>query len=1544
MKQIYPLFLILLSLVSQAFATGEASTYFQVYVPPNNDNNGRHVSLLVTAIYDSTSFTILDDDRDGDSDDTVSGMLQAGQTYVLFIKDNDVNDDAGGKQDGDYFIITSDKLVVASQSTKSDWQHDWVPATNKSSKGNRFFVYAPPTSYSRRDLNVFAYEDSTWVTITRISTSLTESTGYTSVDIGAGTQVVHRQLNIGEDLIFTHTDGRDIMDTGGTYLVESSSDVTLQYGALWKNSRDGGGFVPSSNGTSSGELFYFSVPYQASREQEIRIVSWDDNNQVDLDYYEQGRWKALNDWELDQLEPGEWISYSGNKNKVFRVRCTPGKKVSVFEANWLETGAPGTSDIASMVSSRDGTTAGTEFLVYMAPPGRENNCTDPFTGNKLSYGSHAYIFAKDSATVNVSDANTNGQRIKRTYSIPKGAYVDCMLDLAQWKYIYNGNGKPTSGGERPYLVIRSDQPVSVFNTNFNDNWMSYFGTSLNQGFSLNGTVNDSVLSPLDTVKVSTSIAFDGNSDLVNPEVELFLGDGFTHVASHFINETDLDTMQGVVSTIPGTNQTHITFSPSADLENGKSYKVQCDGILNYQYQNGDWVEKNDIIQTEVVLTGILDGVPEQTSYTENIVVDDLDRPTFELTDVSASSLAQDLSDSWSAAWGDMDNDGFEDIMVTEYDESQASYLYKNQGDGTFRKDLAAGDLITDLKNSLGSSCGDFDNDGDLDIFVVNTSMSVNHLYENDGSGNFSSIEAGDLTSYGGYSHSTSWVDMNNDGLLDICVVDYHPTRFNTLYLNNGDKTFSRVEENTLTQDVFSSRGAVWGDYDNDGDQDVYVPNTAGVNFFYQNDGNGRFSRIESGPELGPVLNSSGACWGDYDNDGDLDLFVANASGANNGLYRNNGDGTFTAISGDPVVTDGGHSHGASWGDLDNDGDLDLVVGNDQDKVNFYYLNNGDGTFSRAYSKAVLETENSLAIATADYDNDGDLDIYVANHADQANSLYRNDLSNGSAWAGFRCIGTTSNRSGIGTKIRLKAIINQQAVWQMREINGQSGGGSGSQNSLRPLFGLGDAGKIDSLVIEWPSGIRQIFTDQPINQYRTLTESAGAEIAGYVYYDANRNCQRDAAEEGIPNVQVNIGSEYRVVTDENGRYQGFVSTESYDLTCITPDKWLAGCQSGPYTIHAVEGNSYAGNQFALQPLSSKPDLRVSVSPTALRRGFRNFCSINVENQLLTTADSVELRLTVDSDLVLLSSTFPWTSMSSVGNRDTYLWKIDSIAGSALRTIQVVDSVSVTAPLGAQSQIDVNITSPDGDFDPTDNTDSKSEEIVGSVDPNDIQVWPKGKGRKGLITGTETLTYRIRFQNVGNYHASIVLIHDTISQHLNLESFQFVGSSHPCQIITSSPSVISFRFDPIHLADSTHDEPNSHGYVEYTIQPYPGLEVGSEIPNAASIQFDYNEFIHTNTVVNTIGTKVYDKQDVFVVVAPNPLLEEGWCELRTLNQLQLSINIARANMFTAFGKQIKSWEKIDAPRFTISRDKLVPGIYYLKIEDEQGNEYLAKTVIK
>jgi len=325
--------------VSNARATGEPSTYFNIYLSPNNDRVKRDVCLIVTALYDSTSFEIIDDGEDGDTDDSVSGVLMAGQSYVLYIRDNGVNDDADRasngvlKQDGDYLIVKSNKLVYASQSTNSDWQHDWIPATNKTGVGQKFIVYAPKTSSSKRDINVFAYENNTEVTVKKISLSTTTNTGYTDVDYFSRDIVIQKNLDVGEDLIYKNSEGRNLMSSGETYLIETNKAVTVQYGALYGNERDGGGYVPSEDGSSSGDLFFFGVPYQSRGEQEIRMISLDDNNFISLERYEDASWVPVKSWTANKNEVVDWVGKNeGNVSHatVFKVTCSATKKSDRF--------------------------------------------------------------------------------------------------------------------------------------------------------------------------------------------------------------------------------------------------------------------------------------------------------------------------------------------------------------------------------------------------------------------------------------------------------------------------------------------------------------------------------------------------------------------------------------------------------------------------------------------------------------------------------------------------------------------------------------------------------------------------------------------------------------------------------------------------------------------------------------------------------------------------------------------------------------------------------------------------------------------------------------------------------------------------------------------------------------------------------------------------------------------------------------------------------------------------------------------------------------
>jgi hypothetical protein len=402
-----------------------------------------------------------------------------------------------------------------------------------------------------------------------------------------------------------------------------------------------------------------------------------------------------------------------------------------------------------------------------------------------------------------------------------------------------------------------------------------------------------------------------------------------------------------------------------------------------------------------------------------------------------------------------------------------------------------------MKETPGVVQGEYNNDGNPDLYVTNTHNNNNFLYTNNGNGTFAKILSGEIVNDVSSSYVASWGDYDNNGTLDLFIANFFHEN-NLLFSNNGDATFTKILSESIVNDGEVSRNCSWGDYDNDGFLDLFVANGYGSvnNFLFRNNGNATFAKITSGIVVNDGGNSSGGCWDDYDNDGYLDLFVANGLGEPNFLYNNNGDGTFTKITMGDIVADIATSVGGSWADNDNHGDLDLFVPN-LDQNNFLYTNNGNGNFSKIITGIIVEDDGSSSgSSSGDYDNDGDLDIYVANVNNENNFLYNNDGNNNN-WINIICKGTSStNYSAIGARVRIRSIINGLATWQFREITCQTS--CRSQNSLNVEFGLGDATIIDSLIVEWPaSDTTQVFAEVSVNQFLTIQEPSVPAIRSVV---------------------------------------------------------------------------------------------------------------------------------------------------------------------------------------------------------------------------------------------------------------------------------------------------------------------------------------------------------------------------------------------------------------------------------------------------------------
>ncbi len=488
----------------------------------------------------------------------------------------------------------------------------------------------------------------------------------------------------------------------------------------------------------------------------------------------------------------------------------------------------------------------------------------------------------------------------------------------------------------------------------------------------------------------------------------------------------------------------------------------------------------------------------------------------QFTSITTGSIVTANRSSGGCSWSDYNNDGYPDLYVSNTNGN--NQLFKNNGDGTFQE-ITTGAIVNSGGVSNSAIWGDYDNDGNLDLFVsnnpaANASPQLNFLYKNNGapSYDFSTILTPATQTNANYTWSSSWVDYDNDGDIDLHMPENKHLRRDFFYENNGDGTFTTVNPAFVTPDVESTGVVSWMDYDHDGDQDLFMiksgrshPTKNGEdNRIYHNllkeTGNLEFKRVTTAGMVKHFDLDFQASWADYDNDGDMDVYLGNFDNRNY-LYRNDGDSLFTKVTSGPAVLDNTRTLGSTWGDFDNDGDLDLFVGNTSGQTSRYYQNDGAGNFTSLNAiqvgTLVSSISNIQACASADYNNDGYLDLYIANSFLSGNPSARNFLylNNGGSnnYLEINCKGTVSNAAAIGTKIWAKATINGTSVWQLRHLTGNPTGNR-SQDDLRVHFGLGDAESVDSLIIEWPLGLREVYTAVASNQQLQLIEGQTTSTA------------------------------------------------------------------------------------------------------------------------------------------------------------------------------------------------------------------------------------------------------------------------------------------------------------------------------------------------------------------------------------------------------------------------------------------------------------------
>jgi hypothetical protein len=485
------------------------------------------------------------------------------------------------------------------------------------------------------------------------------------------------------------------------------------------------------------------------------------------------------------------------------------------------------------------------------------------------------------------------------------------------------------------------------------------------------------------------------------------------------------------------------------------------------------------------------------------------------------------SSGGGVAFLDYDQDGYLDLYVTngahveglsngpEPGSSLKNHLYRNRRDGTF-EDVTDRARVGHRGYGMGVIVGDYDNDGYPDLYLSNHGRNV--LYHNNGNGNFSDVteRAGVAGAADGSSVGAVWLDYDNDGLLDLYVGNYvqFDPEYNFYYAPDGfpgplayagqadvlyhNRGAGRFEDVTEEMGVFRPEGRAMGvsaaDYDDDGYVDIYVANDAMENYLYHNEGGLRLREVAlpagvAYNHAGDATSSMSVDFADYDGDGRLDIFLSDMSYS--ALYRNEGQGLFRDVTTQAGIAAASGQY-VGWStaffDYDNDGDADIFKVNGDLQHLFgqedqLFENLGEGRFRDVSVERGTYFQQELVgrgAAVGDYDNDGDLDAFIVNLNDRG-VLLRNEGGNQHNWLVLHLVGRSSNRDGVGARVKLTCGGTEQ-VAQKKNSTGYL-----SQSDHRLHFGLGEHEVVDRIEIVWPSGKVQVLEDVPAGRILTITE-------------------------------------------------------------------------------------------------------------------------------------------------------------------------------------------------------------------------------------------------------------------------------------------------------------------------------------------------------------------------------------------------------------------------------------------------------------------------
>ncbi|UCF09132.1 MAG: VCBS repeat-containing protein [Thermoplasmata archaeon] len=716
--------------------------------------------------------------------------------------------------------------------------------------------------------------------------------------------------------------------------------------------------------------------------------------------------------------------------------------------------------------------------------------------------------------------------------------------------------------------------------------------------------------------------------------------------------------------------------------------------------------------------------------------------------VTFTNVSEDLGLSGvrgdSFAWGDYNNDGFQDLLV------KGGRLFRNSGPPEWHFTEVTGEV--GLEGSGYAVWGDYNNDGYLDFYAAGHPYEYwDTLWMNQGPPDYTFINvtesAGNMND-GMPGLAAGWADYDRDGYIDLYVVNWRDDadiRYpDVLWHNNGNGTFSDV---TVAAGVFegdnpyAGMGVNWGDYNNDGWPDIHVSNyLVTPNYLYENNKDGTFTDVAfeknaAGEAMGGQYfgHTAGSSWADYDHDGDLDMWVSNLAHTTDprGFYtdysqmlRNDGPSagySFTDVRDDtgiekkPYMSEDELHFGIAWGDYDNDGDYDMFIPQIKNYVDyaysFFFENNGDGTFTDVSDDVGVRVWDSDGACWADYNNDGYIDLitegkYHYEGGKYEVRLFRNNGGSTNHWLEVELNASVSNLAAIGARIS----VTYNGITQMKEVEGGTSGHA-YQHSLIQHFGFGNYhGPVD-IRISWPSGeegrVNSVLLDQKITVY----ENPDLIVSNITFSDPK---PEEGDKVAIYATVVNIGhikADYAEITF----YDGDILSESIGMDTITNLKpgeqkiaqvvWDTKNEKGGHTIVASIGNcipqefDVSNNQANVDIEVKEPEEEPAVPPQPEINHPPVILEFNSEPSVLLPGESSELSVTAeDDDGDDLTYTYHASNGYISGKGATVYWQAPEEEGKYTVSVTIYDPKGANDSQNLQIEVVPNAPPIIKDFQP------------------------------------------------------------------------------------------------------------------------------------------------------------------------------------------------------------------------------------------------------